>query len=89
MNDGAARFQAYNHLCIGVGLKDCEGEYRIVKNNISLNVRHGLGYDIVHENNLGIQFPRNIEVIDADHCVWVGKEANADYKYADANRWGR
>jgi hypothetical protein len=84
MDDGAARFHVYNNLCIGVGLQNREGEYRIVENNIFLNASHGIGYDVGHENNHD-QFLRNIVVINADHSVWASRKSVADYRYANAD----
>ena len=84
MDDGAARFHVYNNLCIGIGLQNREGEYRIVENNIFLNASHGIGYDVGHQHNHD-QFLRNIVVINADHGVWSGREGNTDYRYANAN----
>ena len=83
MDDGTARFHVYNNLCIGVGLQNREGDYRIVENNIFINPAHGIGFDVGHEQNHD-QFLRNIVVINADYGVWSGKEGNTAFKEANA-----
>ncbi|MDC0937002.1 right-handed parallel beta-helix repeat-containing protein [Pirellulales bacterium] len=83
MDDGAARFHVYNNLCIGVGLQNREGEYRVVENNIFLNASHGIGYDVGHENNHD-QFLRNIVVINVDHGETAGEKTGPDYRAANA-----
>jgi len=65
MDDGASNFHVYNNLCLGVGVQNRNGEYRIIENNVFVNPCQAIGYEVGHENNHD-QFLRNIVVVNAD-----------------------
>jgi len=65
MDDGSSNFHVYENLCLGVGVQNREGEYRIIENNIFINPCDAIGYEVGHESNHD-QFLRNIVVVNAD-----------------------
>ena len=87
MDDGAAFFHVYNNLCIGTGLQNREGEFRIVENNIFINPSHAIGYDVGHEYNHD-QFLRNIVVINSDYDVAHAEVGDTSYKSANTQEEG-
>lgn len=76
MDDGSANYHVYNNLCLGTGLQNREGEYRLVENNIFINPTHAIGYDVGYENNHD-QFVRNIVVVNASFLQGSGQEGAA------------
>ena len=62
MDDGSANFHVYNNLCIGVGVQNRDGSYRLIENNIFINPQDGISYHVGHVNNQD-RFVRNIVVV--------------------------
>jgi len=62
MDDGSANYHVYNNLCIGVGVQNRDGSYRLVENNIFINPQSSISYHVGHVNNHD-KFVRNIVVI--------------------------
>ena len=79
MDDGASNFHVYNNLCLGVGVQNREGEYRVIENNVFINPVDAVGYEVGHENNHD-QFLRNIVVVNADLFGVRDAERSLDYK---------
>ncbi len=88
MDDGSANFHVYNNLCIGVGVQNRDGSYRLVENNIFVNPQAGISYHVGHVDNQD-RFVRNIVVISSklDH---FGNHSGNLYQMlypADKGQW--
>jgi len=59
LDDGSSNYHVYNNLCIGIGIKLREGDYRIIENNIFVNCVNPPGFHIGYEYNHD-RFERNI-----------------------------
>jgi hypothetical protein len=61
LDDGSSHYHIYNNLCIGIGVKFREGDYRVVENNIFYHPSNPpafhQGYEVNHD-----KFVRNIVV---------------------------
>lgn len=82
MDDGASNFHVYNNLCLGVGVQNREGEYRLIENNVFINPVDAVGYEVGHEKNHD-QFLRNIVVVNAE--LFAVRDAERSLDYRDQN----
>jgi hypothetical protein len=64
LDDGSSNYQVYNNLCIGIGIKLREGDYRLIENNIFINAANPPGFHIGYEYNHD-RFVRNIVVMNS------------------------
>jgi len=64
LDDGSSNFHVYNNLCIGIGIKLREGDYRLVENNIIIHPALPPGFHVGYEFNHD-RFVRNIIVTDS------------------------
>ena len=67
LDDGSSNYHVYNNLCIGIGIKLREGDYRTIENNIFVNVANPPGFHVGYEGNHD-RFRRNIVVMNALHA---------------------
>ncbi len=64
-DDGSANYHVYNNLCLGTGMQNREGSYRIVENNIFIEPQTDIRYEVGFRENHD-RFARNIVVIRED-----------------------
>jgi hypothetical protein len=62
-DDGSTNIHFYNNICIGIGVKAREGDFRLIENNIIINPVDPPGFNVGYEDN-NDRFVRNIIVID-------------------------
>jgi hypothetical protein len=51
LDDGAANYEIYNNICVGVGMKLREGSYRTIYNNIWVNCASSPCFHVGNEDN--------------------------------------
>ena len=74
LDDGSSHFHIYNNLCIGIGIKLREGDYRVVENNIFFHPANPPAFHQGYENNHD-RFRRNIVVTDSTENQSFGKSS--------------
>ena len=65
LDDGSSNYHVHGNLCIGVGIKCREGDYRTVENNICINAAVVPNLHVLYEYN-NDRFLRNIIVLSSE-----------------------
>ena len=74
LDDGSSHYHVYNNICVGIGIKLREGDYRVVENNIFFHPANPPAFHQGYENNHD-KFRRNIVVTDSTENQSFGKSS--------------
>jgi parallel beta helix pectate lyase-like protein len=74
LDDGSSHYHIYGNLCIGIGIKLREGDYRVVENNIFFHPANPPAFHQGYEGNRD-RFRRNIVVTDSKENQSFGKSS--------------
>jgi len=80
LDDGAANYEIYNNLCVGVSMKLREGAYRTIYNNIWVNGANSPCFHVGYENNHD-KYYNNITVTSIEH---TNPESDLNFEMAES-----